>query len=266
MPTADPTTAAGAGDLSPTAPGVTSAAGGGDASPTAPDLSSAVGGGDLAPSAASSALASVTFPGDPLDGDSVTINGQAYTFRDTPSTAGDVGILEVLGGGSVDRGLTLDNLVTNIAGDGAYNVTAHADVTATSVPGGIAASTSVTLTAITAGTAGNSLTLAKSGSGIAISGATFSGGAVGANPDPTTAAGAGDASPSSPGQTSSAGSGDASPTSPGQTSSAGSGDASPAAPDLVAAVGAGDASPTAPGETSPAGSGDQSPTAPGGIL
>lgn len=122
--------------------------------------------------AAGSASGTVTFStAVPSANDTVTINGRVYTFKAAVTTTAD----EVL------IGATLAETATNLAA--AINATAasagvlfgsetteNEDVRAT------AATTITTIIARDAGDEGNAITLAKSGTNIAVSAATLSGG------------------------------------------------------------------------------------------
>lgn len=109
------------------------------------------------------------------DGDTVTIGGKVYTFR-TALTSGGLPN-EVLAGANVTASAT--NLVAAIMGAAGEGTTygtgteAHDMVTATNSAG------VVTVTSIQFGTVGNSITLAETGTNIAVSGGTL---ASGANP------------------------------------------------------------------------------------
>lgn len=116
------------------------------------------------------ASGTVTFSGQPSDGDTVTVAGIVYTFKNTPTRLRDVPIL-----GSAT--------LTAQAFKAAVNNTALG-VTGVAATG---ASTTITLTAIAGGTGGNAITLAKSGTNLAVSGATLSGGL---NPDTIVVGGA----------------------------------------------------------------------------
>lgn len=103
----------------------------------------------------------------PEDGDTVTIQSVVFTFRDSPSVANDVQI----GDTNVDTAANLALAVTQAQNTGIdREVLAFAD-------GPNENSWEVTLVAHTAGTAGNTYTLASSnGTRLAVSGANFAGG------------------------------------------------------------------------------------------
>lgn len=108
------------------------------------------------------------------DGDTVTINGQAYRFKDTPAQAYDVKR------NGTTAATTLENLIKAINATGTpgseyftgtlVHPTVQADAALT------VTSTTLTLRARTSGTAGNALTLAKSSAQLTVSGAVLSGG------------------------------------------------------------------------------------------
>lgn len=114
------------------------------------------------------ASGTVTFNGQPAANDTVTINGTAITFVAGAASAGQVSI------GA--------NVASTAAAFRDYvNATAALPVSASG------AGTTVTLTAETAGTGGNALTLAKSGTNLAVSGATLAGGTTGTAADQPSA-------------------------------------------------------------------------------
>lgn len=113
------------------------------------------------------ATGTVTFTKNPADGDTLKIESKTYTFKTSPAAANDVAIK-----GTVYE--TAQNLADVINGDSgeAYTGTTSPslDVSA-KVKAGV-----MTLTARTAGTAGNSLALVQTGNFANVSGATLSGG------------------------------------------------------------------------------------------
>jgi len=119
---------------------------------------------------APAASAIITLTGNPADGNTVTVNGQAYTFKNTLASAYHVKI-------GATKEATAANLKAAINTDAGVN-TLYGSGTAQLA--GIAAlvnSNMVTVRATLPGTIGNSYTLAKSGANLTISGSTFSGGA-----------------------------------------------------------------------------------------
>lgn len=107
------------------------------------------------------AVGYVTFVGQPLNNDTFTLNGEVITFKTTPTLTHDVQI-----------GTTLTATAQNFAA----HVNAYPslyDVAAT----GVAAI--ITLRAIAAGTAGNSIGMVVSGTDPDVSGATLAGGSAG---------------------------------------------------------------------------------------
>lgn len=108
------------------------------------------------------ATGTVTFTENPSDGDTLKIGSTTYTFKTSPAAANDVAIKETVYE-------TAQNLADVINGDSGE---AYAGTTSPSlVEAGV-----MTLTARTAGTAGNSLALVQTGDFANVSGATLSGG------------------------------------------------------------------------------------------
>lgn len=122
------------------------------------------------------ATGTISLSGTPSDGDTFTIGGTVYTFKTslTP-TAG-----QVLIGGSASAAIAnLFKALTggDLAGTNYASGTSQAPSTVyVSVP---SSSNVITVTYKTTGTAGNAFTLVKSGSNLAVSGATLSGGSNG---------------------------------------------------------------------------------------
>lgn len=111
--------------------------------------------------------------GNAANGNTFTINGKTYTFQ-TSLTNSDGNVL--IGGSATASIANLVAAITLGAGSGttyAAATTAPSNVTG-AVNGTTATVADITATAV--GTAGNSYTLAKSGTNLAISGATLSGG------------------------------------------------------------------------------------------
>jgi hypothetical protein len=112
---------------------------------------------------ATSATGSLTFSGQPSAADTVTINGVAITFV----ASGPTGAQVLIGGNAAGTAQALAAYIDahpttlHVASSGASNV--------------------LTLSAVTPGPAGNAITLAKSGTNPAISGATLSGGSAGSS-------------------------------------------------------------------------------------
>jgi phage tail sheath gpL-like len=109
------------------------------------------------------AVGTVTFSANPAPSDTLTLNGSAVTFV-SALTSG----LQVLIGSTLAA--TLANLLAFLQ--------ASADTQLVKFTYSIVGSV-LNLTAVTRGTGGNSLTLAKSSTAIAVSGATLSGGVTG---------------------------------------------------------------------------------------
>jgi hypothetical protein len=120
---------------------------------------------------APAATGTITLTSNTLNGQTVTINGQTYTFK----TALTPLAYEVMIG--ANSAATASNLKAAINGEGtvgtnyASGTNRLADVIA-SVSG-----SAITVTATLPGAGGNGYTLAKSGAGITLSGATLTGGA-----------------------------------------------------------------------------------------
>lgn len=102
------------------------------------------------------ATGSVTFTGLPNVNDTVTIGAEVYTFKAARGAANEV----TIGASATATG---DNFVTALGLDSA-------------LVSGSNASGVVTLTALAAGTSGNSITLAESAANTTVSGATMTGG------------------------------------------------------------------------------------------
>lgn len=113
------------------------------------------------------ATGTVTFTKNPSDGDTLKIGNTIYIFKTSPAAANNVAIK-----GTVHE--TAQNLADVINGDSgeayAETISPSLDVSA-EVEAGV-----MTLTARTAGTAGNSLALVQTGDFANVSGATLSGG------------------------------------------------------------------------------------------
>lgn len=121
------------------------------------------------------ASGTVSLTGTPSDGDTFTIGGTTFTFKTSlGSTAGNV----LIGGSATAAAANLFKALTNGDGAGTNYVTGASIPTTVyfSVP---SSSNVITVTYKTTGTAGNSFALVKSGSNLAVSGATLSGGSAG---------------------------------------------------------------------------------------
>ena len=105
------------------------------------------------------------------DGDTFTLNGRAYRFKDTTAAAYDVKI-------GASAAVTLDNLKAAVNASGTGDGTDYH--TGTLIHPTVSATTNTntvqTFEAKTAGTAGNALTLAEASTHLVVSGATLSGG------------------------------------------------------------------------------------------
>jgi len=129
----------------------------------------------------SNASATITSSGTNVTAaDTVTINGQAYRFESSMSAVNDV----LIGGTAA---ATLQNLVYAINGTGTPGVNYYTGTVANAaVQAVLTSATVVTLTALAAGTAGNSITFTKSATTLTITGGGDLGGAV-AGPATATA-------------------------------------------------------------------------------
>ncbi len=118
---------------------------------------------------APAASATITLTGNPADSDTVTINGQIYTFKNTIGSAYHVKI-------GATKEATAANLKAAINTDAGIN-TLYGSGTV-QLPGIVASVSTnvVTVSATLPGTIGNGYTLAKSGANLTISGGTFAGG------------------------------------------------------------------------------------------
>lgn len=118
------------------------------------------------------AQGSVSFSGNPADGDSVTIGETTYTFKTEMAAANDI----KLGSSQSDSISTLVKVVngTGASGTDYYAGTTTPNASASAVSSG----SEVTVSAKTAGAAGNSVALAAAGSVMSVSGSTLEGGAV----------------------------------------------------------------------------------------
>jgi hypothetical protein len=117
-------------------------------------------------SGAASATGLVQFSANPSPSDTLTLNGTAITFVASGATALQVNI-------GANLPATLQNLITML------QASADAQLVKFSY---VLGSSSLALTAVTAGTAGNSLTLAKTSTVITLSGTTLTGGAAAGAP------------------------------------------------------------------------------------
>ena len=122
------------------------------------------------------ATGTITVSSTPADGDTVVVNGTTYTFKTalTP-TAGQV----LIGGSAAAAAVNLFKALTGGDGAGtnyASGTTLGPSTAYYSVP---SSSNVITVTYKTTGTGGNAFTLAKTGTAVAVSGATLSGGSAG---------------------------------------------------------------------------------------
>lgn len=109
------------------------------------------------------ATGTVTFTENPADGDTLKIGSTTYTFKTSPAAANDVAIK----GTVYETAQNLANVINGDSGEAYAGTTSPSLDVSAEVEAGV-----MTLTASTAGTAGNSLALVQTG----VSGATLSGG------------------------------------------------------------------------------------------
>lgn len=135
----------------------------------------------ITPAVGATGTVNITGAG-PADGDTVVVNGTTYTFKTTltaSTTSGQV----LIGGSAAAAATNLAEAINNTpAGSGVdYGslTPKDANVTAAALGG------TVTLTAITAGAAGDALTLVETGTNTAVSGATLAGGVDSVTTHPT---------------------------------------------------------------------------------
>lgn len=118
------------------------------------------------------AAGSIAFAGNPADGDTVTVGETTYKFKTDMAAANDI----KLGSSQSD---SIATLVKVINGTGASSTDYYAGTTTPNASAAASASgAEVTITAKTAGTAGNSVALAATGSVMTASGSTLEGGAL----------------------------------------------------------------------------------------
>lgn len=118
------------------------------------------------------AAGSIAFAGNPADGDTVTVGETTYKFKTDMAAANDI----KLGSSQSD---SIATLVKVINGTGASGTDYYAGTTTPNASASASASgAEVTITAKTAGTAGNSVALAATGSVMTASGSTLEGGAL----------------------------------------------------------------------------------------
>lgn len=126
------------------------------------------------------ASGSISFSGNPADGDTVTVGATTYTFKTDMASANDI----KLGGSQTD---SISTLVKVINGTGASGTDYFAGTATPNASASAASSGSeVTISAKTAGAAGNSVVLAATGSAMSASGSTLEGGSL-SNVLPTVA-------------------------------------------------------------------------------
>lgn len=125
-------------------------------------------------SAAIAATGSIAFSDNPAAGNTVTVGETTYQFKTNMAAANDIKL-----GSSLSD--SIDTLVKVINGTGASDTDYYASTTTPNASASASASASgdeVTITAKTAGAAGNSVALAATGLVMRVSGSTLEGGAL----------------------------------------------------------------------------------------
>lgn len=112
------------------------------------------------------AAGSIAFAGNPADGDTVTVGETTYQFKTDMAAANDI----KLGSSQSDSIATLVKVINGTGASGTTTPNASASASASGAE--------VTITAKTAGAAGNSVALAATGSVMSVSGSTLEGGAL----------------------------------------------------------------------------------------
>lgn len=134
---------------------------------------------DMTGGATRKAKGKLTFTDVPLDTETVTINGKVYTFQDTLTDVDGHVKIGASAEATIDNLVAAINLTPGLKGTGyATSTTKHATVTAAK-----SSTDKCILTAISGGTAGNSLTLAEAATNVAKDAATL--GTEQAGVDPT---------------------------------------------------------------------------------
>lgn len=119
-----------------------------------------------------SAKGTLSFSGNPADDDTVTVGATTYKFKNEMAAVNDI----KLGASQSD---SIATLVKVLNGTGASGTDYYAGTTTPNASASAAASgAEVTVTAKSAGTAGNSVALAATGSAMTASGSTLEGGAL----------------------------------------------------------------------------------------
>ena len=113
------------------------------------------------------ATGTVTFTENPSDGDMLQIGSVTYKFMTSPAAANDVAIQETV----YETAQNLADVINGDSGEAYAGTTSPSLDVSAEVEAGV-----MTLTARTAGTAGNSLALVQTGDFANVSGATLSGG------------------------------------------------------------------------------------------
>lgn len=110
------------------------------------------------------ATGTITVSGVPSDGDTVTVNGDVFTFKTSASASNEV----TIGANALACANSLVIAINSYSSSNISNKLVVSNIKGTT--------TTITVTALVYGTGPNAYTLAKSGANLAVSGATLSGG------------------------------------------------------------------------------------------
>lgn len=113
------------------------------------------------------ATGTVTFTENPADGDTLKIGNTTYTFKTSPAAANDVAIQLTV----YETAQNMADVINGNSGEAYEGTTSPNQDVAAEIDTGV-----MTLTARTAGTAGNSIALVQTGDFATVSGANLSGG------------------------------------------------------------------------------------------
>jgi hypothetical protein len=117
------------------------------------------------------ASGTITVSGNPVAGETVTVNGVVYTWRAAPTKVNEA---KITAGDNTAMALSLSNAIN--AYEGRYEPQLHGDGWRTPSVSAAPAAGVVTVTALADGVAGNSITLTEASTNVAVSGATLAGG------------------------------------------------------------------------------------------
>ena len=122
------------------------------------------------------ATGTITIATQPVAADTVVVNGTTYTWSASPAAANQV----LIGSSALVSAQNLYDALIGGKGTGGYFTGTTAGPVTVSYSQPTGASNTITITYLTTGTAGNSFTLTKTGTGgLAVSGATLTGGVAG---------------------------------------------------------------------------------------